>query len=897
VAAKVHRRFPVPALRLSFVRLDGSLRLFHLEPVPLSRLGAEQRERLVRAIEENKLAMEATAAPATSGRASLAVLYDPTDPFKPSYDETLARLERVAERQELRIQRIGLNDLARVSEHDALFIRTLTGPDLPAFRFAQRAEALGLPVIDSTHSILRCGNKVYLAELLERAGVPTPRTAIVVMGTTYEQVVQQVGSPFVLKVPDGSFSTAVFRIPSREAWDRAAQDLLSGSPLLIAQAWMPSDFDWRIGVLDGRPIFACRYWMVAGHWQIRRAGASGSASYGRTEGVPLEGVSAAVKRAASRAAKLIGDGLYGVDVKEINGAAVVIEVNDNPDLHVGYEDQAEGDRVYEELVSWFVKRIEREPPGRRLSELPPATAAPSQPPIGRTRREPQREYRAYEVVGLEVEYAIVSPTLEPLHAAEGVLAELGGRPTSEVDLGVVAFSNEFFDHLIELKTQLPLSSLVESEQVLAEGVSRLADKLEERFDARPMPTSMHPWFDPKSAVRWSRSGRTVYDTYARLFDTSTHGWANVQSLQVNLPLGREHEAVAMMNASALLVPYLPAVAASSPMYDGALQPAVDNRLAFILEHQLRVPQTQGELVPEYMESLAGYKRDILRPIYQAVDALEDARAIRHEWLNARGAVFKLSRRSIEVRVIDSQECTRMDVAIAAFVRGALHDMSADLVRGRLTLPMHSRLVEDLHACVRAGSLARVWATHVPGLERDDDGKAAVSDVIDHFLVRAARRLKKQEQGYLELIDGIRRHGTLSERMALRLAPHRQDPVALRETTRELYLELCDCLAANKPWSGARAGAPLAFGERLARAGVAVAARARAALAGPASWGRPVGRAPGGGHADCEARLTHAERRCKRDRQLQGHLAAPLERPADRSAPPAADLVRGRDARS
>ncbi len=803
-SSRIHQRFPVPVCRLSFAKLDGTWRLFHLEAVPLEKLDAEQRELFAQALRTGKLFAQPPEGGIAEARASLAVLFDAGDPFKPSDTETLDRLERVAARQGLRVTRIGLGDLDRVSEHDALFLRCLTGPDLPAFRFAQRAEALGIPVIDDTRSILRCGNKVYLAELLSRAGVPTPRTSVVVRTTSYQDVVDAVGSPFVLKVPDGSFSTAVFKVPSLEAWQRTVPELLGNSPLLIAQAWSPTAFDWRIGVLDGRPLFACRYWMVPGHWQIRGSTSRGTARDGRVEGVPLDRAPTAVRRVACRAARLIGDGLYGVDVKELEGGAVVIEVNDNPDIHLDYEDQAEGDRVYEELTAWFLKHIERDTaPSKRTPALNGKSEAPdpARAPIGRMPRDlDRRDYRAYEVCGLEVEYALVDPDLEPLHLAEDLLTALAGRATSEVELGVVGFSNEFFDHLIEVKTQVPLRSLVETEQVLAEGAARLSEQLA-RMGARAMPTSMHPWLDPRWAQRWSRSNKTVYDTYARLFDTATHGWANVQSCQVNLPLGREHEAVAMMNAAALLVPYLPAIAASSPMFDGALQPAVDNRLAFILEHQSRLPESQGQIVPEYVESLTGYRRDVLRPMYNAVDALDEARVIRHEWLNARGAVFKFSRRSMEMRVVDAQECVKMDVAIAAFIRGALHDLSAELIRGRIPLPERRHLVDDFHACVRDGSRARVAAPHLTTLERESDGKVAVRAVLDQLVARAGRRLKRGEQHYLELLDVVRERGTLSERIGARLSPYAAHPEALREEARAVWLELCDCLADNRVWAG------------------------------------------------------------------------------------------------
>lgn len=143
----------------------------------------------------------------------------------------------------------------------------------------------------------------------------------------------------------------------------------------------------------------------------------------------------------------------------------------------------------------------------------------------------------------------------------------------------------------------------------------------------------------------------------------------------------------------------------------------------------------------------------------------------------------------------------MDVAIAAFIRGALHDLSAELIRGRIPLPEHRHLVDDFHACVRDGSRARVTAPHLTTLERGDDGKVSVRAVVDQLVARAGRRLKRGEQSYLELLDIVRERGTLSERIAARLRPHAEDERMLREEARAVWLELCDCLADNRVWAG------------------------------------------------------------------------------------------------
>ncbi|HEX2094907.1 MAG TPA: glutamate-cysteine ligase family protein, partial [Longimicrobiaceae bacterium] len=345
-------------------------------------------------------------------------------------------------------------------------------------------------------------------------------------------------------------------------------------------------------------------------------------------------------------------------------------------------------------------------------------------------------------------------------------------------------------------------SLADAEALLAEGVQRFVAVLRDRFDARLMPTGMHPWMDPRQGRLWTRSGARIYDTYARLFDVRTHGWMNVHAAHLNLPLGREHEAAAMHNAAALLVPYLPALAASSPMCDGELQPAVDNRLAWILEHQARIPESCGAIVPEYVSGFGDYRRRILAPMYEALDRLPDAGAIRHEFFNARGAVFKFSRKAMEVRVLDTQECVKMDMAVAAFTRSALRHLTERVLAAGTALPAHGVLVADFKAAVREGSEARVLAPHLgDGAERGEDGRIPVRAVLRELLAGARRVGRRDEAPYLELAERVIEAGTLSERIRAELAPFADaDDDTFTDAARRIYIELMDCLEANEPWA-------------------------------------------------------------------------------------------------
>ena len=800
-ALAIYREWPVPILRIRMVEEEREWRVAQVTAVAVHQLTPDERVPLIAALrDEKRILRRGSPAPRGLKRASIAVLVDPSDPFSPSTPETLDRLERVATRLNVHVHRIGLDEIERLGEYDALFIRVLTGVREPAFQFALRAEALDMPVVDDPQSIIRCSNKVFLDELLSRQGIPTPRTLVVTPRTPWEEVVR-LGLPTVVKLPDGSFSSAVHKCADAAEYGRVTAEMFRRSPLLIAQEFLPTDYDWRITVLGGRVLFAARYHMARGHWQIRSEDAAGRERYGKVEAVSRADGPTAVTDLALRAAALIGDGLYGVDIKETPAGPVVIEINDNPNLDVGYDDAADGALIYEDLLEYFLRRIEETPEAGATTERREARSIPTpgrptiQPPL-------RRHFRPFQVAGMELEYAVVDRDLNAASLVESAFRIIAGRRTSDIELGPVGFSNEIADHVFEVKTTEPVENLREAETALAEGVQQFAALLREEFGARLLPTGMHPWLDPKRARVWTRSHSRIYRTYERLFNVQTHGWMNVQATHLNLPLGRDHEAVAMYNAAALLIPYLPALAASSPMYDGELQAATDNRLAWILRHQARIPESQGEIVPEYIASLGDYRRRVLGGMYRALDRLPDSGALRHEFFNARGAVFKFSRQSLEIRVLDTQECVKMDVAVGVFVRALLRDWTARVLAEEIVFPDHPLLVSDFRAVISAGSLADVLAPHIDAEGRGADGRVGVRSVLTTLLDDARRASRPEERPYLDLVEGVIRTGSLSERIRSALLPYAdQDDETFTEAARLVYIELADCLESNEPWRG------------------------------------------------------------------------------------------------
>jgi glutathione synthase/RimK-type ligase-like ATP-grasp enzyme len=198
---------------------------------------------------------------------------------------------------------------------------------------------------------------VFLAELAEQHDIMTPNTVIVHRGNV-DDLANRLGLPCVLKQPDSSFSAGVTKVETPSRLMEQVEEMLKRSDLVIAQSFLPTDFDWRIGILDGIPLYACRYYMADGHWQILKRDAGGRMQEaGRAETLPVEQAPTRVVRTALKTAHLIGKGLYGVDLKEVGGKVYMIEVNDNPNIDAGFEDAVLGERLYLRVMRTFLARV------------------------------------------------------------------------------------------------------------------------------------------------------------------------------------------------------------------------------------------------------------------------------------------------------------------------------------------------------------------------------------------------------------------------------------------------------------------------------------------------------------------------------------------------------------
>ena len=355
--------FQAPLLRSLFVRKDGAWHVRSVKAIAAADIPPHHHDFVVEAARKYFAGPLPRPRHRRNSRFDLAILHDPDNNNPASNKKAIIKFEKAAQSLNIRTEVIGRSDLGRLSRFDGLFIRDNTFIEHYTYRFSRRAAAQGLIVIDDPDSILRCNNKVYLAELLSRHGIPIPKT-LMVHRDNVQQIIPTLGLPCVLKQPDSSCSLGVSKAESADELNALVIDLLEKSDLVVAQEYLPTEFDWRVGILDRRPLFVCKYFMVPGHWQIiKRESEQNDYQDGVVLALPLEEVPPQVISIALKAANLIGDGFYGVDLKQMGSSYCVIEVNDNPNVDAGNEDSVLKDALYLEVMSVFARRMakRREP--------------------------------------------------------------------------------------------------------------------------------------------------------------------------------------------------------------------------------------------------------------------------------------------------------------------------------------------------------------------------------------------------------------------------------------------------------------------------------------------------------------------------------------------------------
>ncbi|WP_423130384.1 RimK family protein [Gaoshiqia sp. Z1-71] len=360
IARYIFEQLPCPLLRVTFANRPKN-QIDSVRVLSLNELNDAQQDLFAQTLDNFSKKIWRQPRLHKASRFDLAILYDPAEQLPPSNKAALNKFISQAKKMNINAELITEEDTTRLLEFDGLFIRQTTSLNHITYRLAQKAWQADMVVIDDPLSIIRCTNKVYLKELMEREGIPTPKSKLIFINNmnSFDELSAYLGTPIILKVPDGSFSIGMHKVNNEEEYKKALEMLSERTSVFLAQEFVPTSFDWRIGIINGEPLYACKYFMARGHWQIYNHQDPNKPKSGTYESVPLSKVPKHVVRNAVKAASLIGKGLYGVDLKEIDGRSIVIEVNDNPSIDQGVEDDILGDELYRRILREFVSRMEQ----------------------------------------------------------------------------------------------------------------------------------------------------------------------------------------------------------------------------------------------------------------------------------------------------------------------------------------------------------------------------------------------------------------------------------------------------------------------------------------------------------------------------------------------------------
>lgn len=356
LARQLFQYVQAPSISVTFSRKTKWV-LQSIKPLSLEEVEANELPLLKKGLE--KYFLRKREVRPDKKKYDLAILINPDDQYPPSDEKAIQKFIKAGDQAGLNVEIITKNDFSELIQYDALFIRETTYVNHHTFRFAKKAQSLGLAVIDDAESILKCTNKVYLYELLTANKILTPKS-FVISKENYKSLPQKLAFPFILKQPDGAFSKGVFKIKDADEYKQISTSMFQKSDLIIAQEYLPTPFDWRVGIIDGRPLFVCKYYMASEHWQIVNWNASGTSRDGNDESISVDQAPTGLIRTALKATSLIGDSLYGVDMKEVDGKFYVIEINDNPNLDAGVEDKILKDKLYNTIMEVFVAKIKEE---------------------------------------------------------------------------------------------------------------------------------------------------------------------------------------------------------------------------------------------------------------------------------------------------------------------------------------------------------------------------------------------------------------------------------------------------------------------------------------------------------------------------------------------------------
>jgi len=401
--------------------------------------------------------------------------------------------------------------------------------------------------------------------------------------------------------------------------------------------------------------------------------------------------------------------------------------------------------------------------------------------------------------GIELEYMIVDrDRCNILPVTDQVLKAMAGEYVNEFEAGPIAWSNELVLHVMELKTNGPVATLAPLPDQFAGNIQQI-NAILAGINGQLMPTAMHPWMDPWRETRlWPHEASEIYDTYNRIFNCQGHGWSNLQSVHLNLPFADDQEFARLHAAIRVLLPIMPALAASSPIMDGAYTGLLDTRLETYRRNADRIPHITGMVIPEPVCNYLEYQSKILEPMYAAIAPHDPEGILQYEWLNSRGAIARFDRNAIEIRVLDTQETSRADIAIAAIIISILKKLVAETWSGALQQnQLETGVLADLFiSTIKEGELAVINNKSYLALFGYPDRQGRVQEIWQYLLESVAADDTDLNPELRTTISYIIHHGPLARRIKQAIGRNIK-----RSHMEQAYRRLCACLANDQLFDG------------------------------------------------------------------------------------------------
>lgn len=401
-------------------------------------------------------------------------------------------------------------------------------------------------------------------------------------------------------------------------------------------------------------------------------------------------------------------------------------------------------------------------------------------------------YHLFDGFGVELEYMIVDKnTLQVKAIADELLKHELGSIGSDYENGIVTWSNELVLHVIEIKSTKPEADLPSLEKAFAENVIRI-NKILEKWNAMLLPTAAHPFMNPFTDTKlWPHDNNEVYALYDKLFDSKGHGWSNLQSTHLNLPFHGDEEFAKLHAAIRLILPLLPALCASSPILDSNISGMLDTRLKFYKTNQAKIPVLTGSIIPEEVYSFEDYKKAIYQPIEKAIGPYDPDQILDPVWVNSRGAIARFDRGSIEIRVMDIQECPAADLAIVTLVVETLKLLISEnftrlseqkIIETEALANLFDRAaIRGLSSPVEDLSILAAFGLKTP---------STIKEIWKAILLKIPDSTNQSD--YRKIIKSILENGSLSERIL-----HALENDSSLKNMETVYRRLSVCLQENK----------------------------------------------------------------------------------------------------